>query len=61
MWQRVAFAMTVVPLAIGGGVLALFIRGMHAEQGAAVGFCIVSALAVVQACMIAWGSPKLAG
>jgi len=24
MWQRVAFAMTVVPLAIGGGVLALF-------------------------------------
>jgi heavy metal efflux system protein len=55
MWQRVAFAMTVVPLAIGGGVLALFIRGMHAEQGAAVGFCIVSALAVVQACMIASG------
>jgi multidrug efflux pump subunit AcrB len=55
MWQRVAFAMTVVPLAIGRGVLALFIRGMHAEQGAAVGFCIVSALAVVQACMIASG------
>jgi len=55
MWQRVAFAMTVVPLAIGGGVLALFVRGMHAEQGATVGFCFVSALAIVQACMVACG------
>jgi len=55
MWQRVAFAMTVVPLGIGGGVLALFVRGMHAERGAAVGFCFVSALAIVQACMVASG------
>jgi len=58
MWQRVAFAMTVVPLAIGGGVLALFVRGMHAERGAAVGFCFVSALAVVQAFMVASGIAK---
>ena len=55
MWQHVAFAMTVVSLAIGGGVLALFVRGMHAERGAAVGFCFVSALAIVQACMVASG------
>jgi Cu/Ag efflux pump CusA len=58
MWQRVAFAMTVVPLAIGGGVLALFVRGMHAEQGATVGFCLVSALAIVQAFMVASGIAK---
>ena len=58
MWQRVVFAMTVVPLAIGGGVLALFVRGMHAEQGAAVGFCLVSALAIVQAFMVASGIAK---
>lgn len=58
MWQRVAFAMTVVPLAIGGGVLALFVRGMHAEQGAAEGFCLVSALAIVQAFMVTSGIAK---
>ncbi len=58
MCQRVAFAMTVVPLAIGGGVLALFVRGMHAEQGATVGFCLVSALAIVQAFMVASGIAK---
>lgn len=55
MLQSMALAIAVVLLGLGGGVLALFIRGMHAEQGAAVGFCIVSALAVVQACMIASG------
>jgi len=36
MWQRVAFAMTVVPLAIGGGVLALVchknLLGRHAQR-----------------------------
>jgi hypothetical protein len=58
MWQRVAFAMTVVPLAIGGGVLAPFVCGMHAEQGATVGFCLVSALAIVQAFMVASGIAK---
>ena len=58
MWQRVAFAMTVVPLAIGGGVLALFLRGMRAERGAAVGFCLVCTLAVVQACLVASGIAK---
>ena len=58
MWQRVAFAMTVVPLAIGGGVLALFVRRMHAEQGATVGFCLVSAVAIVQAFMVASGIAK---
>ena len=55
MWQRMAFAITVVPLGLGGGVLALFIRGMHAEQGAATGFCFVSVLAIAQAWMVASG------
>jgi cobalt-zinc-cadmium resistance protein CzcA len=55
MLQRIPSAIAVVLLAIGGGVLALFVRGMHAERGTAVGFCFVSALAIVQACMIASG------
>jgi cobalt-zinc-cadmium resistance protein CzcA len=55
MLQRMAFAITVVPLGLGGGVLALFVRGMHAEWGAALGFCFVSVLAIVQACMVANG------
>jgi heavy metal efflux system protein len=55
MLQRIASAIAVVLLAIGGGVLALFVRGMHAERGAAVGFCFVSALAIVQARLIANG------
>src|ERR1035438_8303187 len=52
--QRMAFVITVVLLGFSGGVLALFVRGMHAERGGAVaGFCFVSALAVVQAWMVA--------
>jgi Cu/Ag efflux pump CusA len=43
----------VVLLGFSGGVLALFVRGMHAERGAVAGFCFVSALAVVQAWMVA--------
>ncbi len=58
MWQRVACAMTVVPLAIGGGVLALFVRGMHAERGAGEGFCLVSALAIMQAFLVTSGIAK---
>jgi len=42
-----------VLLGFSGGVLALFIRGMHAERGAVAGFGFVSALAVVQAWMVA--------
>ncbi|MGO9649422.1 MAG: efflux RND transporter permease subunit [Terriglobales bacterium] len=53
MWQRMAFVITVVLLGFSGGVLALFVRGMHAERGAVAGFCFVSALAVVQAWMVA--------
>ena len=53
MWQRVAFVITVVLLGFSGGVLALFVRGMHAERGAVAGFCFVSALAIVQAWMVA--------
>ena len=53
MWQRTAFVMSVVLLGFSGGVLALFIRGMHAERGAVAGFCVVSALAVVQSWMVA--------
>jgi cobalt-zinc-cadmium resistance protein CzcA len=53
MWQRTAFVITVVLLGFSGGVLALFVRGMQAEWGAAAGFCFVSAVAVVQAWMVA--------
>jgi Cu/Ag efflux pump CusA len=53
VWQRVAFAITVVLLGFGGGVFALFVRGMHAERDAAAGFCFVSALAILQAWMVA--------
>jgi Cu/Ag efflux pump CusA len=52
MCQRIAFAITVVLLGFSGGVLALFVRGMHAERGAAARFCLVSALAVVQTWMV---------
>ena len=53
MWQRMALVITVVLLGASGGVIALFVRGMDAERGAVAGFCVVSALAVVQAWMIA--------
>jgi Cu/Ag efflux pump CusA len=53
MWQRMAFVITVVLLGFSGGVLALFVRGMHAERGAVTGFCFVSAVAVLQAWMVA--------
>ena len=53
MWQRMAFVITVVLLGFSGGVLALFVRGMHAGRGAVAGFCFVSALAVVQAWLVA--------
>ena len=58
MWQRVAFAITVVLLGLSGGVLALFVRGMHAEWGAMAGFCFVSALSMVQAWVVASGIAK---
>ena len=47
MWQRMAFVTTVVLLGFSGGVLALFVLGMHAERGAMAGFCFVSALAIM--------------
>ena len=53
MWQRMAFVVTVVLLGLSGGVLALFVRGMQAERGAIAGFCVLSALAVVQAWLVA--------
>jgi multidrug efflux pump subunit AcrB len=53
MWMRMAFVMSVVLLGFSGGVLALFVRGMHAGRGAVAGFCFVSALAVVQAWLVA--------
>jgi cobalt-zinc-cadmium resistance protein CzcA len=53
MWQRMAFVITVVLLGFSGGIIALFVRGMHAEQGAGAGFCVVSGLAVVQSWMVA--------
>jgi cobalt-zinc-cadmium resistance protein CzcA len=53
MWQRMAFVISVVLLGFSGGVLALFVRGMHAGRGAVAGFCFVSVLAVVQAWLVA--------
>jgi cobalt-zinc-cadmium resistance protein CzcA len=53
MWQRMAFVITVVLLGVSGGIIALFVRGIHAERGAVAGFCVVSALAVVQSWMVA--------
>ena len=53
MWQRIAFVITVVLLGLSGGIIALFVRGIHAERGAVAGFCVVSALAVVQSWMVA--------
>jgi multidrug efflux pump subunit AcrB len=55
MWQRMVFAIAVVALGLGGGTIALFVRGMHAEGGAATGFCFVCVLAIVQAWMVASG------
>jgi heavy metal efflux system protein len=53
MWQRMAFVITVALLGVSGGIIALFVRGIHAERGAVAGFCVVSALAVVQSWMVA--------
>ncbi len=53
MWQRMASVITVVLLGFSGSVLALFVRGIHAGRGAVAGFCFVSALAVVQAWLVA--------
>jgi heavy metal efflux system protein len=53
MWLRMAFVITVVLLGFTGGVLALFVRGMHAERGALAAFGLVSVLAVVQASLVA--------
>jgi Cu/Ag efflux pump CusA len=53
MWQRVAFVITVVLLGVSGGIIALFVRGIRAERGTVAGFCVVSALAIVQSWMVA--------
>jgi heavy metal efflux system protein len=53
MWQRMAFVIAVVLVGVSGGIIALFVRGIHAERGAVAGFCVVSALAVVQSWMVA--------
>jgi Cu/Ag efflux pump CusA len=58
MWKRMAFAITVALLGFSGGVLALFVRGMHAERGAGAGFCLVAMVAVVQTWMVASGIAK---
>jgi cobalt-zinc-cadmium resistance protein CzcA len=59
MWQRMAYVTTVVLLGLSGGVLALFVRGMHPERGAMAGFCFVSALAVVQSWMVSSAIAKV--
>ena len=37
MWQRVAFVIRVVLLGVSGGMIALFVRGIGAERGVALG------------------------
>jgi hypothetical protein len=37
MWQRMAFVIAVVLLGVSGGIVALFVRGIHAERGAVGG------------------------
>jgi cobalt-zinc-cadmium resistance protein CzcA len=51
----VVLAIGVVALGLSGGIVALFVRGMHAAGSAALGFCFVCALAIVQAWMVASG------
>ena len=53
MWQRMAFVIAVVLLGVSGGIIALFVRGIHAERGAVGGLVVVSALAVAQSWMVA--------
>jgi cobalt-zinc-cadmium resistance protein CzcA len=55
MLQRMVFAIAVVALGLSGGIVALFVRGMHAEASATLDFCLVCALAIVQAWMVASG------
>jgi heavy metal efflux system protein len=61
MWRRMAFVITVVLLGFSGGVLALFIRGMHVGPGAVAGFCFVSALSFVQSWLVASEIAKARG
>jgi multidrug efflux pump subunit AcrB len=58
MWQRMVFAMAVVALGLSGAIIALFVRGMHAEASAVLGFCFACTLAIVQAWMVASGIAK---
>ena len=58
MWQRVVLAIGVMALGLSGGIIALFIRCMHTEATAVLGFCFVCALAIVQAWMVASGIAK---
>jgi len=53
MWQRMAFVIAVVLLGVSGGIVALFVRGIHAERGAVGGVFVVSALALAQSWMVA--------
>ena len=58
MWQRVVLAIGIVALGLSGGIIALFVRGMHAEASAVLGFCFVCTLAIAQAWMVASGIAK---
>jgi hypothetical protein len=53
MWRRIDGGVAVVTLGLG-----LFIRGLRAECGTGAGLCFVSALATVQAWMVASGIAK---
>ena len=58
MWERVVLAIGIVALGLSGGIFALFVRGMHAEASAVLGFCFVGSLAIAQAWMVASGIAK---
>ena len=58
MCQRVVLTIGIVALGLSGGIIALFVRGMHAEASTVLGFCFVCALAIAQAWMVASGIAK---
>jgi hypothetical protein len=48
MWQCFVSSMGVVALGLSGGIVALFVRGMHTEASTVLGFGFVCVLAIVQ-------------
>jgi cobalt-zinc-cadmium resistance protein CzcA len=51
-WRQAALIFTCVPLAVTGGILALYLRGMPFTISAAVGFIALSGIAVLNGVML---------